>query len=98
MAIVRRRLGLGPLCLLGLLLPGLAPTAGLGAPFAYLPNSVAHTVTALDTAINTVRTTIPVGSNPVGVAIARDGSRVYVANADSHSVSVIATATHTVLT
>ena len=39
--------------------------------------------------------TIPVGY-PVGVAVTPDGSKVYVANVDSNSVSVINTAKNTV--
>ena len=40
--------------------------------------------------------TIPVGSQPGGVAVTPDGSKVYVANFLSNNVSVIATATNTV--
>jgi YVTN family beta-propeller protein len=39
---------------------------------------------------------IPLGFFPYGVAVTPDGSKVYVANAVSNSVSVIATATNTV--
>lgn len=41
---------------------------------------------------------IPVGVGPVGVAVAPDGGHVYVANFGSNAVSVIDTATHTVVT
>ena len=40
--------------------------------------------------------TINVGSQPGGVAVTPDGSKVYVANFLSNNVSVIATATNTV--
>jgi YVTN family beta-propeller protein len=43
-----------------------------------------------------VTATIPVGSQPGGVAVTPDGSKVYVANFLSNNVSVIATATNTV--
>ena len=43
-----------------------------------------------------MKATIPVGSEPSGVAVTPDGSRVYVANVTSNSVSVIATASNTV--
>jgi YVTN family beta-propeller protein len=39
---------------------------------------------------------IPVGSDPYGIAITADGSKVYVTNAADNTVSVIDTATNTV--
>jgi YVTN family beta-propeller protein len=42
--------------------------------------------------------TIPVGSGPVGVAASSDGSRIYVANRESNSVSVIDAAARRVIT
>jgi len=42
-------------------------------------------------------TDIPSGIAPQGVVISPDGTRVYVANADSYSVSVINTATNTLI-
>jgi uncharacterized repeat protein (TIGR01451 family) len=53
-------------------------------------------VSVIDTASNTVITTIPVGLNSAGVAVSPDGAFVYVTNQSSASVSVIATATNTV--
>jgi YVTN family beta-propeller protein len=41
--------------------------------------------------------TIPVGSEPLGVAFTPDGTQAYVANIGSNTVSVIATATNTVV-
>jgi DNA-binding beta-propeller fold protein YncE len=38
---------------------------------------------------NTVVTTINVGQHPTGVAVSPDGTKVYVANANSSTVSVI---------
>ena len=49
----------------------------------------------IDTTTNTV-TTIPAGS-ATGVAINPAGTRVYVANAESHTLSVVDTATNTVV-
>jgi YVTN family beta-propeller protein len=40
---------------------------------------------------------IPVGTHPFGVAVTPDGSKVYVANQNDGTVSVIATATNTVV-
>ena len=41
--------------------------------------------------------TIPVGLGPIGVAITPDGTRVYVTNDNSDTISVIDTATNTVV-
>jgi YVTN family beta-propeller protein len=41
--------------------------------------------------------TIPVGAQPSGVAVTPDGKYAFVANFFSHTVSVIATATNTVV-
>lgn len=48
---------------------------------------------------NNIKATIPVGKNPgVGLAVSSDGTRLYVANADSNNVSVIDTSTNKVVT
>ncbi|MFF3684430.1 beta-propeller fold lactonase family protein, partial [Streptomyces sp. NPDC002187] len=64
----------------------------------YVANGNDATVSVIDTATNTVTTTIPVGSGPTGVAVTPDGTRVYVANGNDATVSVIDTATNTVTT
>ena len=54
-------------------------------------------MSVIDTATNTViGSPIPVGARPLGVAVTRDGSKVYTANSSDNTVSVIATATNTV--
>jgi YVTN family beta-propeller protein len=55
----------------------------------------------IDTATNTVGSTITVGTDPTGVAVTPDGSKAYVANygtiaSPANTVSVIDTATNTV--
>jgi YVTN family beta-propeller protein len=62
---------------------------------AYITNFSDNTVSVIATATNTVTTTIPVGTVPLGVAVSPDGSTVYVAN-ELDGVSVIDTATNTV--
>ncbi|MFD0633453.1 DUF4082 domain-containing protein [Catenulispora yoronensis] len=46
-------------------------------------------MTVIDTATSSVRSTIPVGKNPQGVAAAPDGSKLYVSDHDDQAVSVV---------
>jgi YVTN family beta-propeller protein len=80
--------------LLTAVMPGPAAQA---APFAYVTNQSAGTVSVIDTGTDTVIATVPVGTHPEGVAITPDGTRVYVTNEYSDNVSVISTATNTVI-
>ena len=54
------------------------------------------TVSVIDTATNTVTARVPVGTNPRGIAVTPDGTKVYVAINLYNTVSVIDTATNTV--
>src|ERR1700730_3486747 len=65
---------------------------------AYITTSTFNSVSVIDTATNKVAATISVGVTPFGVAVTRDGSKVFVVNANfpSNSVSVIDTATNMV--
>lgn len=65
-------------------------------PYAYVANLGSDTVSVVDVATQTVATTVPVGSNPDGVAATPDGTRVFVANFLSDDLSVIDTGTNTV--
>jgi YVTN family beta-propeller protein len=51
----------------------------------------------LDTATGSVVGTVPVGAGPIRVAISRDGTRAYVTNAESDSISVIDTGSNNVI-
>jgi YVTN family beta-propeller protein len=67
------------------MLLGVAPSR---AQNAYITNEGSGTVSVIDTATNTVvGGPITVGSDPFGVAVTPDGSKVYVTNLDSSSVS-----------
>ena len=55
-------------------------------------------VKVIDTASNTIVTTIAVGNFPGGMDVTPDGSRLYVPHYNSNTVSVINTATNTVVT
>jgi YVTN family beta-propeller protein len=74
-------------------------SAAHAAPFAYITQSFSFpgTVAVVDTANNSVVTTITVGFSPFGVAAHPSGSHVYIGNMDDNSVSVIATASNTVV-
>ncbi|MDW5549607.1 PKD domain-containing protein [Methanosarcina sp.] len=69
---------------------------------AFLERTTEHVATdegaisVIDTATNTLKATVPVGSLPAGVAVSPDGTKVYVANRGSNTVSVIDAATNTV--
>jgi YVTN family beta-propeller protein len=62
----------------------------------YVTQEGANTVSAIDTATNTVIATIPVGGFAYGLAVTPDGSKVYVTNPFANTVPVIDTATNTV--
>ena len=77
----------------GLFLSLWASAAGMAhaAPFAYIPNFGSANVSVIDTAINAVVATVPVGSSPHGAAVSPDGTRVYVSNGGGATVSVLDT-------
>jgi YVTN family beta-propeller protein len=68
------------------------------APFAYVANSMGHSVSVIDTATNAVTATVPVGGGGPsgGLAVTRDGTRVYVTNFGDDALSIINTATNQV--
>ena len=67
-------------------------------PFAYVANSASNNVSVIDTATNmVVGPPIPVGTDPIGVAITPDGTRAYVTNNGSNNVSVIDTRSNMVV-
>jgi len=71
----------------------LLPTPGAhGTPFAYITNNGSNNVSVIDTASNTVITTVAVGILPTGVAVNPAGTRVYVTNYSANTVSVLDTA------
>ncbi|HXD20688.1 MAG TPA: LamG-like jellyroll fold domain-containing protein [Vicinamibacterales bacterium] len=61
----------------------------------WVTSASAHMVTAFDAATGDVLATIPVGARPVAIAAPVGGSRIYVADQDSDTVSVIDKATMT---
>jgi len=63
---------------------------------AYVPSIKVDTVSVINTATNTVITTVPVGTFPFGAAITPDGTRAFVTIINPGTVSVINTATNTV--
>jgi len=55
--------------------------------FAYVTNQGTNDVSVISTATNAVVATIPVGSNPLGLAITPDGAFAYITNYLSNNVS-----------
>ncbi len=72
-----------------------APSAYVASACASSGNCTNGTVSVINTATNAVTATILTGSQPFGVVVSPDGSRVYVANLGSNIVSVIDTANDT---
>ncbi|MFE5540705.1 hypothetical protein ACFQ78_33900 [Streptomyces sp. NPDC056519] len=74
------------------------PPPGGTLQLAYVVNTSSDNVSVIDTATNTVSTTIPLGNGagPTSVAVTPDGSSAYVADFQANNVSVIDTATNTV--
>ena len=62
----------------------------------YVTNSGSNTVSVINSATNTVVSTITVGKTPDAVAISPNGTTAYVANSGANTVSVINAATDTV--
>lgn len=79
------------------LLVGFGADAALAQTRGYVTNTVANTVSVIDPATNSVIATVPVGSNPKGIAVTPNGGFVYVVNQLGNSVSVISAATNTVI-
>lgn len=71
--------------------------AGAEARVAYVVDAYGNQVFPVELATMEVRDPIQVGATPTGIAIRPDGKRAYVANWDSHSVSVIDTRSNTVV-
>jgi len=74
----------------------IATPATHAEPFAYVTNLVSNSVSVIDTASNTVISTVTVGEAPLGVAITPDGAFAYVTNSLSDNVSVIDTTSNSV--
>ena len=75
----------------------MAGAAAHAAPLAYVTNAGSGTVSVINTATNSVLTTVPVGVSPEQVAVSLNGLFAYVTNPGSDNVSVIDTATNTVV-
>ena len=63
--------------------------------FAYVGNRFSNNISVIDTATNTVTTTVPIG-DPTGIAITPNGAFAYVTDGTSGVVNVIDLATNTV--
>ncbi|WP_179412815.1 beta-propeller fold lactonase family protein [Mucilaginibacter sp. E4BP6] len=72
------------------------PVSTLANGYAYITNRSSNTVSVINTAINTVVSTIPVNENPSAVIVSHDGSKAYISNFASGNISVINTKTNTI--
>src|SRR5260370_14627927 len=62
--------------------------------YAYVTNWSANSVSVINTSNGALVKTIPVGTNPWGVAVNQAGTFAYATNLSSNSVSVISTSTN----
>ncbi|MGB9926845.1 MAG: PKD domain-containing protein [Methanosarcina sp.] len=68
--------------------------------YAYITNFDSNSVSVINTGNNTLKATVPVGSDPLGIALSPDGTRAYITNSnykDRGTVSVIDTARNKVI-
>lgn len=63
----------------------------------YVANAGSNSLSVINLANNTVLATVPVGRNPVHVAVTPDGTKAYVTNAGGNTVSVMSTMTNSVV-
>ena len=59
------------------------------APYAFITNQGANSVSVIDTQTNEVVKTLNVGHKPAGVAVTSDGKRCFISNPESKTISVI---------
>ena len=82
--------------LLGLVATLATATAATARPVtAYVVNRLGDTVTPIDLSTDTAGAAIPVGSEPIAIAITPDASKAYVANGLGNSVTPIDLTTNT---
>ena len=62
------------------------PLACAGEPFAYVSNEKSGTVSVIDTQVDRVVAEIPAGGKPRGMAISRDGRRLYVSDQGANAL------------
>lgn len=74
-----------------------AQSASPAAAYAYVAFSDNNSITAIDTATDSVAATIPVGAYPVDVAVSPDGTRAYAVNCYGSSISAIDATTNKVI-
>src|SRR5260370_26008185 len=66
--------------------------------YAYVTNWSANSVSVINTSNGALVKTIPVGTNPWGVAVNQAGTFAYAPHLSSNSVSVISTSTNAMVT
>src|SRR5439155_3210131 len=80
---------------LSLLLIGFAFASSALAQSLFVPARYSDEVAVIDTSTNQVVTQIPVGSEPIRIAITPDRLKAFISNSLSASISVLDTVAHT---
>jgi len=65
--------------------------------YAYMVDNFAGNVSVIDLATNAIVAIIPVGFGPIGATVSPDGSKVYISNGGDQTISVVSTATNSVI-
>ncbi len=71
--------------------PGIFSVGSSSVAYAFITDSSGSNVSVINTASNTVVSTIPVGNTPIGVCTSPDGTKAYIVNQHDNNIYVINT-------
>ncbi|MEO8006346.1 MAG: hypothetical protein ABI771_15635, partial [Betaproteobacteria bacterium] len=71
------------------ILPLLSASLVFAAPNAYVPNEGSGTISVIDTTTDQVTKTIPAGKKPRGLAVSKDGTKLYVSDQPHNALVII---------
>ena len=77
------------ICLLAGVVSAVLALSAAAAPFAYVPNEESGTISVIDTATDEVVKEIRAGDKPRGLAVSKDGKKLYVSDQPHNSLVVI---------
>jgi YVTN family beta-propeller protein len=84
-----RKIKMKRICLLAGVASAVLAFSAAAAPFAYVPNEESGTISVIDTATDEVVKEIRAGDKPRGLAVSRDGKKLYVSDQPHNSLVVI---------